>query len=234
MNRLILPFPQAAISTGPTACNITFWGAGVMAHGTTSCAPAVPSNYQANDIFLLFAICTTGKTISTPNGYTLIVQNDGGSDAKNVAVFYKRATASESAPTVSASGASAVDACLVAYRGCIATGSPVDVASSAWSFGSGTSNKVVTVSAITTVTAYDMVVLAAMGGSSQSGETWTWQSGFSATKWTDNDYDNNAFMSAGSQEVFATAGTSTGNCTATSNKEYSKYLSGILIALKTS
>ena len=230
-------WPTAAAGGPPTACNITFVALGAFGYGTTSCTPGLPAGWAAGDIHLCFVLSSTGHAPSMSADWTPLVATDSGnSSAKYPAVFWRRAVAGDTAPTVTAtSGSAKLEAVIVGYRGCIASGSPIDVAGSAWTIGSGSSGYALTISGITTVTAYDMVVVANwVGAASGAGCTFTWTSGWAATVFSFTDSGHNQMSLGGSQKVFAAASSATGNCVATNSQEHPAYLSGIQIALKTS
>jgi hypothetical protein len=99
----------------------TFRSAGAFASGAgPSVTPGLPSGWQAGDLFLMFAgfgRAQTDPVISTPSGWTLLYQ----AGLACPLVFYRRATSSESAPTLTIANATAVNARIIAIRGANAT-----------------------------------------------------------------------------------------------------------------
>lgn len=95
---------------------------GTFASGTTSCTPGLPSGWQQNDFFVLIAECDDSETPNNPSGYTFV---DSGNDATDVklSVWVRRATASESAPTVDGTS-NHVHAVMAAVQGADTAGSP--------------------------------------------------------------------------------------------------------------
>jgi hypothetical protein len=82
-------------------------GVGAASHAdNASVAPAVPAGYVAGDTLVIVAANSdTAVTINTPAGWTL------RRSIGNYAMFYKIATGSESAPTVTFTGSGAGDSC---------------------------------------------------------------------------------------------------------------------------
>ena len=227
---------QPAAGGAPTSCKITFNALGAYAWGTTSSSPGLPAGWQADDIHLCFVLSSTGHAPSMSADWTPLPATDSGnSSAKYPAAWWRRAVGGDGAPTVTAtSGSAKLETVIAGYRGCIASGSPIDVAGSAWDVGSGSSGYALAISGITTVTAYDMVVAANwVGAASGSGCTFSWTAGWAATVFSFTDSGHNLMSLGGTQEAFAAAGP-TGACTATNSQEHPSFLTGIQIALKTS
>jgi hypothetical protein len=94
-------------------------------------SPALPTGWAENDILLLFADMDAGDAITSilPTGWTevagspQVVGTAGSITSTKLQVFWKRATASEIAPTVSFSGDHIVCR-IVAFRGCETSGNP--------------------------------------------------------------------------------------------------------------
>ncbi len=108
---------------------------GTMAAGTGSINPALPTGWQENDIFVLFCEAGGSEQASVPSGWT-DMSVPGGNGASNLSVFWKRATSSESAPTVADSGAHTMGQ-IMAVAGCVASGNPWDVNQSSNAVGGG-------------------------------------------------------------------------------------------------
>ncbi len=115
--------------------NISFVAIGTVASGTGNITPGLPSGWAEHDLFLLF-VETANEAVSAPTGYTEVVGSPqgtgttGGSSATRLTVFWKRATASESAPTVTDAGNHTI-ACILAIRGVTRIQDPFDVISGA-------------------------------------------------------------------------------------------------------
>jgi len=111
----------------------TFVNAGAIAEGVGNVAPPIPSRTRVNDILLLF-VESANEAVSTPAGWAIVTDSPqgtgtgGGTTATRLSVFWKRATATETAPTVTDPGDHAI-AQILAFRGCIATGDPWNVTS---------------------------------------------------------------------------------------------------------
>ena len=98
----------------------TWVAAGTVSASTGAATPGIPTGTTTNDIMLLFAE-SNGQAISTPSGWAQIdTQTTTGT---RLSVFWKRATASESAPTVADPG-DHVTARIHTIRGCVETGNP--------------------------------------------------------------------------------------------------------------
>ncbi len=100
-------------------------GSAAIVHGTVSAAPALPAGILAGQMLIIMVSSKhASDSIPTVNqGYTLLHSQLGGSGAFAVntgnvrtSVFYKEATASETAPTVSNTGGNVVSARIWNYR----------------------------------------------------------------------------------------------------------------------
>jgi hypothetical protein len=131
--RPILPTGEAGEAPPPDPSGMpTFVAMGTMAaEGGADSTPGLPVGWAENDIFLLY-VESSNQPGATPAGYTVVPgspQTGGTAGAANglgLEVFWKRAGASESAPTVVNRGDHQV--CVIAaVRGCPTTGNPWDV-----------------------------------------------------------------------------------------------------------
>jgi hypothetical protein len=110
---------------------ITYVGAGAKASGTGAVTPALPTGWQANDIFLLFCE-TANEAVTAPTGWTEVASSPqgtgtaGGTSATRLTVFWRRATSSETAPTIADPG-DHICAGILAFRNVVETGNPWDV-----------------------------------------------------------------------------------------------------------
>jgi len=138
----------------------TFIAAGTFAEGTGNITPGPPAGIQANDILLLF-VETANETVSAPAGWSAVADSPqgtgtvGGATSTALTVFWRRATANESAPTITDPGDHVV-AQIHAFRGCIDTGNPWDVTSG----NTGGSSTAVSIPGDTTTLPNCLVVLA--------------------------------------------------------------------------
>lgn len=157
-------------------------GTVVKSSGDTALTPGLPTGYQANDILVMTYNGFTRSDYSTPSGWTEVTSSPrtdvfGGFEG----VCWKRATGSESAPTIS----TAQMARIHAISGCIATGSPVDA--SAVTDQSGGSTSAVSATGVTTTAADDMVFVYVCAGSSNTTVSgWTNSNLVSLTERTDD------------------------------------------------
>lgn len=152
------------------------------ASGDTTLTPGLPSGYQANDILVMTYNGFTRADYSTPSGWTELTSSPrtdvfGGFEG----VCWKRASASETAPSV----VSAQMARIHAISGCITTGSPVDA--SAVTDQSGSSTSAVSATGITTTAADDMIfVYVCAGNTNTTVSGWTNSNLVSLTERTDD------------------------------------------------
>lgn len=107
----------------------SFVAAGTVATGASPTV-GLPAGHAANDIFVLVLVSETAPTTSL-SGYTLIESISIGS--VDIALWWRLATASETAPTVTDTNSDTV-AVLLDYRGL--TTSPLDAVGAASSTGS--------------------------------------------------------------------------------------------------
>ena len=129
---------------------IAYRSAGTYVSGIGNVTPGVPAGYAADDIFILFVEGDELGALSTPSGWTYITTEVGNSS--QCAAYWKRSTASESAPTYTDLG-DHTSAIILALSGCLATGSPIDTFS-----GSSATGTTVSFPTITTSVANCMIV----------------------------------------------------------------------------
>ena len=109
----------------------TIVGVGAVSADTGAITPALPSGVQQNDILLFFAETSSGEAI-TIDGWSDAPgspQNNATTSTR-LTVLWKRAGASESAPTTSDSGDHQIGA-IMAIRGCATVGNPFLIATGA-------------------------------------------------------------------------------------------------------
>jgi len=93
--------------------------------GGTSITVPIPTGLQANDIILVFFETNAGTTVSTPSGFTLIVEVDDLTSAlTQINCYWKRATGSETSFTQTATDHQC--ALVMLIRGCVVTGTPYE------------------------------------------------------------------------------------------------------------
>lgn len=113
----VIAQPTAAQVGGPP----DYVGKGTFASGTAGITPGLPTGWAEGDLFIL-QIESANQTIATPSGWTQVAnspQSTGTAAAAGgvrLAVFYRWATASESAPSIADSG-DHTTALISAYRG---------------------------------------------------------------------------------------------------------------------
>lgn len=141
---------KAAVSAG-----ITYVGAGAFVDAITAITPALPAGTAENDILVMLCYTANGENL-TATGYTAA----GNTPQSNtdfgfrLGILWKRAGASESAPTTNDSGTTNA-ALIMGFRGCVTTGDPWDATSGSGNVASSTS---IVVPGVTTTVANAMVV----------------------------------------------------------------------------
>lgn len=122
--------PDDGEHTGPgDDAIIEYLGKGAQASGTGAIVVALPAaSLQADDLLLLF-VENASQSITTPSGWTLLANyaggTGGGADGARASVFWKRATGSgDTGASVNDSG-DHTSGIILAFRGVIATGTPV-------------------------------------------------------------------------------------------------------------
>ncbi|MFC1809727.1 beta strand repeat-containing protein, partial [Candidatus Omnitrophota bacterium] len=171
---------------------------------------AVPAGIANNDILIM--VLHSRDTVNSTMTSDWASAFEGNANSLNrIEIWWKRTDGTESAPTITHTGGDSAIAIMFAFRGCITTGSPIDVTGT---MGSGNSTTITT-PAITT-NYDDSMVLHVMG----STVTSTWST-YTGTPTNEAGDDNN---SAGSDNsgavaygVLATAG-DTGAAGATQSK----------------
>lgn len=143
----------------------TFVAAGTVSSGTTTAAPGIPAGYAADDIFLMFVESNWNEPVATPTDWAVVdgfPKSNGSAvtGASTLSCFWKRATASESAPTVADPGDHIV-AQIFGFRGCRKYGVPWDGVATAANDTPGTSASCPT---ITTNSVNNLVVNAVTTG----------------------------------------------------------------------
>lgn len=111
----------------------TYVATGTFSHGSGSLSPGLPTGWAQDDIFLL-VVHARGSSISiaAPSGWTNLTGSPAahGFALETIAVMWKRAGSSESAPSVADPGGTYAGARISAFRGCPTSGNPWDVAGS--------------------------------------------------------------------------------------------------------
>lgn len=156
----------------------TFVAAGSVSSGTgATTSPGVPAGYAADDVFLMFVETNWDQAQAAPSGWALVdgfpVTTGTGSAGQlpnRLTVFWKRATASESAPVLADPGDHNV-AQILAFRGCRKYGVPYDTTATTTDTVYDTAT---TAPAVTTNTANTLIVGAAAHGVDYTSITYSW------------------------------------------------------------
>jgi hypothetical protein len=159
---------------GGAASGITIVDVGAFTSGTTAISPPLPSGTAENDILVLFL--ETFNEAITVSGWTEAADSpviNTSVQPTRLTIFWKRAGASESAPTTSDSGDHQAGQ-ILGVRGCLASGDPWDDTTS----GTQLFGLTVTVPGITTTVA-NALVIAAVGIQRDGAGAWfsAWTNG---------------------------------------------------------
>lgn len=134
---------------------ITFFGVGTVAKAFFSnITPTLPVGWLPDDIFICIMASTDNANATMPAGWTAI---DAGTDNGiflRSTCYYRRAILGDTDPLITYGGLSIV-AQIAAYRGCITSGSPIDVQGVTLVNGS---SDTITANAIVTLTNNAMVL----------------------------------------------------------------------------
>lgn len=197
----------------------TWVSAGTPASGTGDVTPGLPPGWAENDVFLLFIEfdSTDNPTISV-SGWTQIGTTQRVTSAvatkTGQAAFYRRATSSESAPTVTDTGDHTF-AIIHAFRGCNPVGSPINTSFGNWT---GTESTSVFPNSVTTTVDNCLIVLSVTHGADISTANFSGWTNSNLTGVTERSDDSTTDGSGGgigvATGVMATAG-ATGSSSAT-------------------
>lgn len=133
----LLAFMRAAfVPTAPT-----FVSVGTSFSSTGAPTANLPGSYAQDDILVL-VLQSSNEDLATPAGYTRVgPQNGIGASASTgstrLGIFWKRAGASESAPTIADSGDHTYGV-MFAIRGCPTVGDPLHFGGNDWKFTANT------------------------------------------------------------------------------------------------
>lgn len=222
-----------------TASPPAYANAGTAASGSGTLSPGIPSSTSSGDILLMWVgngyTSTTDATLTDAQGFAAVTggginSGDYSGVRHHGTLFWKRATGSDSAPTVADNGESNY-ARIYRFTGCIGTGNPWNVVSTT---GDNSGDSSISLTGMTT-TANNTLVVHFVGCYTNSSATvgsWTNSNLSSLTEQDDAHYntgtDESMAMATG---TLATAG-STGATTATWSTGTLWAWSGLMIALK--
>lgn len=195
---------------------ITYVGAGTGAGSGGSITPTLPSGWAVDDIFLLMVETRDGQTPDPVTGWTQAANQEGFDDTEGT-LFWRRAEAGDSNPTVDDSGNHTIGL-ITAWRGCKTTGNPWEALQTSTDTSQNTS---VTATGVTTSGTDRMIVLATCTGDNSTYSGWSCTSLESTSEAAEfNSSAGSDGMVGFGYGIKATAG-ATGNFTATvSTSEY--------------
>ena len=151
---------------------------GTLVSGIGNVTPGLPTGWAQDDIFLL-VVETANEAVTAPAGYTAVTNSpvsNTNAQATRLSVFWKRATASESAPTITDPGDHVI-AIIHAISGCPTSGNPWE-STQASTTTSGTTH---TITGLTTVSDDCLFVICHAHG---------FDPGFNDTTWVNSDWAN--------------------------------------------
>lgn len=148
---------------------VTWQGSGTYTVGTSSITPPLPTTFVGGDVLLLAVNAGPTDTVDTPAGWTPApagVQISGADDGTDnqLAVFYKVASFSDVAPTVTGTG-DHLDAVIHTFRGADPL-HPIDVSGGSTMDSVGT---LATMPSVTTTGPDEMIVYIGSHGLDQTG-----------------------------------------------------------------
>lgn len=222
----------ALTATGATVSDPpTYQALGTSQGGTGTATPAWPTHATGDVALLLVATFKGGSdpgaaTLSDAQGFTSIVSDStagGFGDTYRLTAFWCRASsASMAAPTV-ADAHDSINAVIITFRGCVSSGDPVDVSSTA---SNASTNSSMSITGATTTGDNRLVVAVGGYGGTSTASSWANASLASADERIDNDNSEHIVCATG---VMATAGAyAVTTATLTSSERWT----GITIALK--
>lgn len=216
----------------------SFVAAGTVSSGANSATPALPAGATTDDILIYMVSWGDGggNTSTEPAGYTRFILKNG--TQTRMAVYWKRHSGSESAQTFAPTTAGhGVIARMLAFRGCIASGSPVDQAVSSADETNQTALSTVT---ITTLIPNSMIVnmvgmlILVPATTTTEFSGWTNANLTSITEATDNTTNNGDGPGLGSAYGLKATSGSVGSTTLTGvNNVHHLYMTFNLIGLRT-
>lgn len=194
----------------------TFVAAGTYSSGAGALTPGLPSGWAENDIFLLMVHNET-SAVSTPSGWAHVASSPRAHNTADirVTVFWKRAGASESGPTVADAG-NRQGARIIAIRGCPVTGDPWDITGSDGNDSFGTS---ISVTGVTTTEADTLIVVTTSCEDDNTHSSWANSNLTSVTERVDSNTGTLFGAITAMTGVKASAGaigTSTATCSGSS------------------
>jgi hypothetical protein len=139
----------------------TFVAAGTVASGTGDISPALPAGWAENDILMILAENGSGDpNLAAPSGWAHVTGSPVNTAGTRCHVFWRRATAAETAPTIVDTGNHAVGR-MFAIRGCPTVGNPWETTVQS---SEGTSDTTGSITGMTTSSANCLIVLCATNG----------------------------------------------------------------------
>jgi len=157
---LVAEYQPTAIITRGTP---SFVAAGAVAHAANgNVTPALPAGWISNDIFIATVASLDNIDSTLPAGWTAIDAGTNNGAGFRFTAYWRRAVAGDVAPLVTHAAGSGISAVVVAYRGCIAGGSPIDVVGATSVNTPASTTLTFSAGGITTTERGDLVV--ALGG----------------------------------------------------------------------
>lgn len=217
MYRNLIGLMKVGAPPGGGGGGITVVGAGSFQASGTAITPGLPTGTVENDVLIGF-LQSAGSNPITLSDWAAPGDSplDNGDWGIRGSMFWRRAGASEAAPTSTDSGTTNIGV-ILGFRGCVATGDPFEDTSSGFNLPGSTS---IVIPGVTTTGANRMIVAAcgfyrtATGGGNVSGGANANLDDFTERV----DQSNNLGFGPGGFGIFtgtkATAG-ATGNTTAT-------------------
>ena len=120
--------PSMALDAQGGQISISFVGASANATAASGDLPVTPPATQTNDIMICAVSTLDNVALSFPAGWT-IYREGNNTAAMRSTLAWKRCTGAEAAFTITHTAGSNIVANVAVYRGCVATGSPINASS---------------------------------------------------------------------------------------------------------
>lgn len=141
---------------------ISYVAAGAIATAASgNVTPALPAGWAADDVHICLIASLDAVSPTMPAGWTALISPTDSGNGTRVSAFYRRAVAGDANPLVTHTAGAGISAVIVAYRGCAASGSPIDVMGTAVAAASNATTSM-SFGSLTTLTANAHVVM--LGG----------------------------------------------------------------------
>ncbi len=198
--------PRFSLDSGGGQITPTFIG--TAGSGAASGNVSITPPATVKDDILICAVISADNVASTfPAGWTIYKEGNNGAVLRST-VAWKRATGAEGAFTVTHAAGSFIRASVVVYRGCVATGSPINASSIRHNVASATC----TATAITPTVPNCLILFTSHSLSGENTDQAATDPGAMKERFENNP---SGILGVSGADGFNLAGASTGNATTT-------------------